>query len=906
MTKSKSLLNMELFEKQVTGFKQIRPVYEVYADALKAILESAVKLLGISANVQARAKEISSFAEKMVRKQANYPDAVNQMCDLCGGRVIVSYKDEIGPICAYIREHFEIDEANTEDVFERLGTGEFGYLSVHFTVSLKQGVFDTLLKSMVQGPDADHVQSCLEQLFERRSVDECRLDGLQPGPRFKAEVQVRTLLQHAWAEFAHDRLYKSGIDVPRHLMRSASRISATLENADAEFARTVKGVETFHTFFGSFKSISEREAEKEKLLAVLRYDPHNLKLAHDAVRISISIEDWQTAISVTKPFIDNWGASARASEVKALTTTVLNSSFQDLVESFQVAQCNDPNMSKILLDYGIAQMKASGDGRNFLEWAVATDIHRVDGWICLADTYLPSDPDKALPLYENAYLAAPSEPKALCGFMLCKMMEEKNLDFVSLAKPSLEQAIDVCRSRADAGVYMPQGYFDSGFFHFLCGRPYDSLNAYAKGVTLCDTPLPIVDQLRVIESISRRLKGKILEKKTQQLDWIQRFLILASLSKFEQLATATNKGSARKQADQFKKKYLTPLSSQKPPKFSGPILMVAGGCCKTVTVQMKEYCSVLHAALDGFKGTIISGGTNAGISQIVGDWPPDKAEAVKRISYLPSSIPSTAVKHKAYDIITTNGTNFSPLEVLQGWIDLFSTGFRPEEVTLLGINGGRISGFEYRMALALGASVGLVSDSGRAASAMMADKNWQQASGLLLLPNDLHSLRCFIHKPVMSGTIHPNDREKMAQKLHQAYRQSQGHRVAALDPALADWDDLYDDLKESNLNLVDHLASKLNAIGYKLRKSPLASTNMPDFTTAQVELMAEMEHGRWNVERLRSGWTSGERNAANRKTPYLVPWTELSEKIKEYDRQAVLNGIKLLVEFGYEICNYSA
>jgi hypothetical protein len=48
-----------------------------------------------------------------------------------------------------------------------------------------------------------------------------------------------------------------------------------------------------------------------------------------------------------------------------------------------------------------------------------------------------------------------------------------------------------------------------------------------------------------------------------------------------------------------------------------------------------------------------------------------------------------------------------------------------------------------------------------------------------------------------------------------------------------------------------------------------------------------MEHARWNAERLLAGWTLGERDTKRHINPYLVPWSELPENIREYDRQAV-------------------
>jgi ppGpp synthetase/RelA/SpoT-type nucleotidyltranferase len=49
---------------------------------------------------------------------------------------------------------------------------------------------------------------------------------------FKAEVQVRTMLEHVWATTLHDRLYKAGIQVPAALKREAASLAATVEKAD--------------------------------------------------------------------------------------------------------------------------------------------------------------------------------------------------------------------------------------------------------------------------------------------------------------------------------------------------------------------------------------------------------------------------------------------------------------------------------------------------------------------------------------------------------------------------------------------------------------------------------------------------------------------------------------------------
>ena len=63
-----------------------------------------------------------------------------------------------------------------------------------------------------------------------------------------------------------------------------------------------------------------------------------------------------------------------------------------------------------------------------------------------------------------------------------------------------------------------------------------------------------------------------------------------------------------------------------------------------------------------------------------------------------------------------------------------------------------------------------------------------------------------------------------------------------------------------------------------------------------------MEHGRWVVERLADGWKlSKTRDVAKKTSPYLVPWTELPEDIKERDRKAVRQIPELLAQVGCEI-----
>lgn len=130
------------------------------------------------------------------------------------------------------------------------------------------------------------------------------------------------------------------------------------------------------------------------------------------------------------------------------------------------------------------------------------------------------------------------------------------------------------------------------------------------------------------------------------------------------------------------------------------------------------------------------------------------------------------------------------------------------------------------------------------------------------------------------------------------------------NPSMVPWEELPDDLKNSNLLQAEHLWVKVRALGhlgYRVRpKKPL---EVPDatftFPDEVVELLARMEHNRWNAERWLAGWTlcgpgiDKTTRLAQKLSPYLVPYDDLSEEIKEYDRNYVRDIPAVLAMLGY-------
>ena len=76
------------------------------------------------------------------------------------------------------------------------------------------------------------------------------------------------------------------------------------------------------------------------------------------------------------------------------------------------------------------------------------------------------------------------------------------------------------------------------------------------------------------------------------------------------------------------------------------------------------------------------------------------------------------------------------------------------------------------------------------------------------------------------------------------------------------------------------------------------------FSEDQIELLAELEHERWVAERKEDGWKYGSsRDPENKISPYLIPWSDpnLTEEVKDWDRNAVKKIPELLEKAGFEV-----
>lgn len=153
--------------------------------------------------------------------------------------------------------------------------------------------------------------------------------------------------------------------------------------------------------------------------------------------------------------------------------------------------------------------------------------------------------------------------------------------------------------------------------------------------------------------------------------------------------------------------------------------------------------------------------------------------------------------------------------------------------------------------------------------------------------------------------------EKLAETIHNSFRveKIEAYRRKNENPdkdiSTRIWTELDEGLKDSNLQQANHIDIKLHAIG--LERVSIIDPRLPVELLGpdDVELLAEMEHNRWNAERWLQGWTLGASNKPNKVTPYLVPWNKLTNDVQEYDRQTVRKIPDFLHTVNQKVCRKS-
>ena len=189
--------------------------YSDLAKQTETLLQRIVEENGLRVHsIMSRVKTRSSLENKLGKDDHEY-SCLDEVTDLAGIRIITYFADEVDKVAEIVENQFEIDRKNSVDKRVALDPDRFGYLSLHYIAYLSP--------ARLKLPEYKRFKDC------------------------KVEIQIRSILQHAWAEIEHDLGYKSKAAIPRDTRRSFARLAGMLEIVDQEFDRIRDSLEKYES-----------------------------------------------------------------------------------------------------------------------------------------------------------------------------------------------------------------------------------------------------------------------------------------------------------------------------------------------------------------------------------------------------------------------------------------------------------------------------------------------------------------------------------------------------------------------------------------------------------------------------------------------------------------------------------
>ncbi|WP_338846062.1 hypothetical protein V8J88_20225 [Massilia sp. W12] len=198
------MINPDLQSSILQDFEQQGQLYQELARNSAELIKTMLQTQDLHVHsVTWRCKQRDSLARKIANPDKSYQQ-LHDITDLAAVRIITYFDDEVDAIAQLIAREFAIDAENSTDKRQLLEMDRFGYQSMHFIAAFSRE---------------------RSELLEYK-----RFAGL------RMEIQIRSILQHAWAEIEHDLGYKSASGIPREIRRRFARVAGLLELADAEFS----------------------------------------------------------------------------------------------------------------------------------------------------------------------------------------------------------------------------------------------------------------------------------------------------------------------------------------------------------------------------------------------------------------------------------------------------------------------------------------------------------------------------------------------------------------------------------------------------------------------------------------------------------------------------------------------
>ncbi|MEG0367629.1 MAG: hypothetical protein RR585_12385, partial [Coprobacillus sp.] len=163
-------------------------------------------------NMSIRIKSEDALTKKITYK--NKYHSINEITDVVACRIITLFEDDIDRIYECVKDNFEVIEYTDKRKKNQDDLIDFGYNSLHLLIKFTD--------------------------------ERCQLIEYSDYKDIIFELQIRTTLQHSWAEIEHGLGYKSRYEIPKDIRRRLTRLSASLELLDEEFVQIAKEVDEYN------------------------------------------------------------------------------------------------------------------------------------------------------------------------------------------------------------------------------------------------------------------------------------------------------------------------------------------------------------------------------------------------------------------------------------------------------------------------------------------------------------------------------------------------------------------------------------------------------------------------------------------------------------------------------------
>jgi ppGpp synthetase/RelA/SpoT-type nucleotidyltranferase len=830
---------IEKHREDIQKFKNVEESYKIYAEILKKILEKAVTIYAPLGEVQARAKKIESFSEKIIRKD-KYKNPLTDMTDLCGARVITHFSKQVHEICKFIEENFEIDRENSLDLKSKLSVSEFGYRSIHYIVTPRKAkILDVEIPENIRS--------------------------------LKAEIQVRTFHEHIWADILHDRIYKSSINVTEDWRRESARLAAMLEEADNAFAGISDTIDQLSVNYQATPAPEKLKNEIEVLKVLIQLnkgiDSKDAESRLKLSRIYNLTGEWKLTVELLEPVIS-------AQEI------------------------NEPVFAGILREYGYALCQSGTDntgGTDHLKMAV-TLFEKMPSKrkeLSLTYRYLANvSGEFALEYLDLAHKLSPENPYYFTNLLVerfSQMDSPSHID-LDLLSSKMDRVLTDFREHIGLGIEVMEACLNIGKILFLKSRFPESIETYITIMKMvmkdciAFSKETLLRELKNIDKISKlnsfhamNIRGilhltlwlKYEEKSSKE--FLSQFRskksfraedILIICGKSMKLVEAEEK-EFQKYIDEAVKDFSgTVISGGTPSGIPGLLGSVTGMKRKNNT---KKYAAIGYLP-DGKE-------TDRDYDSFVKTKSTDYS-VLEPLSYWVDILFSN-VKPEKVLVLGISGGELSALEYKMA----LAIGAK---VCLAGKLGGTAQTVVFDPEWKDLPNLFNLPNDPLTVWAMVN----QNRQGILSAEE----------VGMLAPKVHEYYRKKRRDQLKPDKETDiNKYRVVML------WDKLPSSLQFSNLKQVAFMEHIYNRGGLKFQKADHPQKFVFPENFKPLDDMARLEHARWNAERLLDGWHYGPKDVLNKVTPYLVAWDDLDDDIKTYDYDPIKNFPELLMEIGYEI-----